>query len=204
MGSAEPISAIATFENVSLADQTCLHGEDCDKLRKNFEECLKLKGVPEDKLGLALGLCLYSCATIGTSNKVSVQPTSTFIKASFGGGKELFLTHGELNSFLDSQKLLEGKPNKLRCFCRTFQKDYISFAKEYRGRLPPIARANRHGLPAEDHYLAADFISTSTELTDLQQGRLLLARENATHTEFSSESPVTSLKQLGRGLATGR
>ncbi|ADV40943.1 CP [Carnation yellow fleck virus] len=195
---------IQNLDDVTFADQTCLGGAEKEELKKIFESFLKANNVPEEKVKFVTGLFLYSSALRGTTNKGADDPTSIFLSLKLGEGKTYTLTYGELRNFLNSQPVLATKPNKLRFFCRTFQKEYLDFAKRYRSDLQPLARANRYGIPAEDHYLAADFLTTSPELTELQQGRLLLARENATKTESSYEPSVTSLKQLGRGLATSR
>nr|AKE44179.1 major coat protein [Grapevine leafroll-associated virus 2]ULT60382.1 major capsid protein [Grapevine leafroll-associated virus 2]USN24353.1 major capsid protein [Grapevine leafroll-associated virus 2]UVX95186.1 major capsid protein [Grapevine leafroll-associated virus 2]WAA99853.1 major capsid protein [Grapevine leafroll-associated virus 2] len=186
------------LNNLVITDATSLNGVDKKLLAAEVIKMLVQKGAPNDGIEAIFGLLLYALAARTTSPKVQRADSDLIFSNSFGE-RNVVVTEGDLKKVLDGCAPLTRFTNKLRTFGRTFTEAYIDFCIAYKHKLPQLNAAAELGIPAEDSYLAADFLGTCPKLSELQQSRKMFASMYALKTEGGVvNTPVSNLRQLGR------
>ncbi|AAC55665.1 coat protein [Beet yellow stunt virus] len=186
----------APFENFARASATCLNGENKKKLFEEFSVRVKTQDVTESGIPTTLGMTLYALATLSTSSKIDIEDKTPLVSAKIDA-VNVTITYEDIKNFVNSLTLLKNYKNKLRVFARTFEEEYLRFVRQYKHILPNIARANKHGIPADYSYLAADFVQTSNLLKEHEQAVLLEGRNAATASSGTTRESAVNLKYLG-------
>nr|WPR22221.1 coat protein [Grapevine leafroll-associated virus 2] len=188
-------------ENLStlvITDASSLNGVDKKSLSAELIKMLVQRGAPAEGIEVIFGMMLYAIAARTTSPKV--QRGDSDVLFSYGAGdRTITVTEGDLKKVLDGFAPLTRFANKLRTMGRTFTEAYIDFCVAYKHKMPQLNAAAELGIPAEDSYLAADFLGACPKLSELQQSRKMFASMYALKTEGGVVStPVSNLRQLGR------
>nr|QBZ78594.1 major capsid protein [Grapevine leafroll-associated virus 2]QOU11793.1 major capsid protein [Grapevine leafroll-associated virus 2]QOU11808.1 major capsid protein [Grapevine leafroll-associated virus 2]QOU11816.1 major capsid protein [Grapevine leafroll-associated virus 2] len=181
-----------------ITDASSLNGADKKLLFAEVIKMLVQKGAPSEGIEIVFGLLLYALAARTTSPKVQRADSDIIFQNTYGD-KTVVVTEGDLKKVLEGCAPLNRFTNKPRTFGRTFTEAYIDFCAAYKHKMPQLNAAAKLGIPAEDSYLAADFLGACPKLSELQQSRKMFASMYALKTEGGVENtPVSNLRQLGR------
>nr|ABK59995.1 major coat protein [Grapevine leafroll-associated virus 2]QBZ78522.1 major capsid protein [Grapevine leafroll-associated virus 2]QXP00804.1 coat protein [Grapevine leafroll-associated virus 2]QXP00808.1 coat protein [Grapevine leafroll-associated virus 2]UVX95222.1 coat protein [Grapevine rootstock stem lesion associated virus] len=186
------------LSNLVITDASSLNGVDKKQLAAEVIKMLIEKGAPQEGVEVVFGLLLYALAARTTSPKVQRSESDVILSNRFGE-RTVVVTEGDLKKVLENFPALAKYTNKMRTFGRTFTEAYIDFCVAYGSKMPQLNAAVKLGIPADDSYLAADFLGACAKLSELQQSRKMFASMYALKTEGGSVNvPVSNLRQLGR------
>nr|ABK60001.1 major coat protein [Grapevine leafroll-associated virus 2] len=181
-----------------ITDASSLNGVDKKLLSAEVIKMLIQKGAPSEGIEVVFGLLLYALAARTTSPKVQRADSDIIFQNTYGD-KTVIVTEADLKKVLEGCAPLSRFTNKHRTFGRTFTEAYIDFCVAYKHKLPQLNAAAELGIPAEDSFLAADFLGACPKLSELQQSRKMFASVYALKTEGGIvNTPVSNLRQLGR------
>ncbi|AWK68098.1 coat protein [Arracacha virus 1] len=173
-------------------------GNDKVKLLKTLGEFMVSKGAKPGEVSDAIGLLLHAYNIRSTSPKVERDVDDILFSAVLSAGSAIVVLEGEVNAWLNNQSELKTHVNKARVLCRTLGDEYIAFLRENHSVLPPVPRANKHGISAAHSYMASDFYTSNKALSNEEQAVHLHGSNHALKTEGKEVTEITSLFQLGR------
>ncbi|UNN55315.1 ORF7 [Cnidium closterovirus 1] len=188
---------VAQLERFEIQDERVVAGDKLPSMKSKFlKRFIDEKKIEARDSEVHLGTVLYAFATRTTSEKAS-RPNEPFITYTVRG-LSYSITEGEIRSWVNSLAELAGMKNKIRVFCRSLSEEYLNFCRANASTLPLQIRCSKVGIPAEVHYLQADFLVGNSKLTEHEQAVMLRGREGSLNNPALEDSKVTSLYDLGK------